>query len=156
MSITEFARRYASLNYPHDHALMRRVYFTDVSTSTLVWREDEFLVELYFMHPLAKVVAHSHPFENLAIHVGGRILGRRSDMIGRWLTDADRGQIGAPLRAGGEHAFDVGDAGAVFYNVSRWDDPAEQDSATVKYIGEPLGPLHASSIGAKQSPASKS
>ena len=111
-----------------------------------MWDEAEYLVELYFMHPLAIVVPHSHPFENLAIHVGGKMLGRREGVIGSWLTERHCGHISTPLAPGAWHAFDVGDTGAVFYNVSRWTDPALKESATIRYLGEPLGPRHAIQI----------
>lgn len=146
--IREFAAHYVSRNYPHNPALMRRVYLTDVSTSTLVWDEGEFLVEMYLMHPLAVVVPHSHPFENLAIHCAGKLLGRRKGVIGEWLSDRHRGYIGSPLPPGTWHAFDVGSTGAIFYNVSRWDDPAQKESATLRYLGEPLGPLHRQTLEA--------
>lgn len=147
-TIREFARHYVGMNFPHNPALMRRVYLTDVSTSVLVWDEGEFLVEMYLMHPLAVVVPHAHPFENIAIHYAGKMLGRRDGVIGQWLTDKDRGHIGMPLPPGSWHSFDVGDTGAVFYNVSRWEDLSQKESATVRYLGEPLGPLHNISLNA--------
>jgi hypothetical protein len=142
MSIREFAERYVKAGCPHNSDLMRQVFLTDVSTSTLVWTEGLFLVEMYLMHPLAVVVPHSHPFENLAVHWSGKILGRRQGVVGQWLTDKDRGHISRPLSPGSWHAFEVGDTGAIFYNVSRWLSTSEMDSATRKYLGEPLGPMH--------------
>ena len=121
---------------------MRQVYLTDVSTSVLVWAEGEYLVEHYLMHPLIEVVPHSHPFESVTVHVAGKLLGRRQGIIGQWLTDRDSGHISNPIAPGVWHAFMTGDTGAVMYVISRWKDPAEQDSATRKYLGEPLGPLH--------------
>jgi hypothetical protein len=144
--IREYARRYAALNYPHNPQLMRKVYFTDVSTSTLVWKEGEYLVEYYLMHPLIEVVPHAHPFESITIHIGGKMLGRREGVIGEWLTDKHAGHIGGILPAGAWHAFSTGDTGAIVYVVSRWDDPAEMDSATIKYLGAPLGPMHEQSL----------
>lgn len=146
MSIREFAGRYVKAGCPHNPDLMRQVFLTDVSTSTLVWCEDEYLVELYFMHPMAVVVPHSHPFENLSIHWAGKLLGRRENVIGQWLTDKHRGSFGLLLKAGDWHSFQVGDTGAVFYNVSKWDDVTQMDSATRKYLGEPLGPIHKKSL----------
>lgn len=151
MSIREFAERYRRLNYPHNPQLMRRVYHTDVSTSVLVWMEDEYLVEYYLMHPLIEVVPHAHPFESTTIHIGGKMLGRREGVIGEWLTDRDKGHIGGIIPSGAWHAFITGDTGAIMYVVSRWDDPAEMDSATVKYIGAPLGPMHAKSLESNNS-----
>lgn len=142
MSITEFSRNYVALGYPHNSALMNRVFVTDVSTSTLVWEQNNFLVEMYLMHPYAKVVKHTHPFENVSIHYSGKLLGSREGGIGRWLTDSDRGYISNILIPGNWHSFIVGDTGAIFYNVSTWNIPGEKTSATIRYIGEPLGPVH--------------
>lgn len=142
MSITQFAMKYKQLGYPQNPNLMKKVYLTDVSTSTLVWSEGPFLVELYIMHPNAVVVPHTHPFENITILLSGSILGKREGAKEKWLTDKSSGRIGLPLPAGEWHGFDVGENGCCFYNISKWDDPAEMDSATVKYIGEPLGPVH--------------
>ena len=149
MSIREFARQYVAKDYPHNPQLMRRVYLTDVSTSVLVWDEGDYLVELYFMHPLVTIVPHSHPFENLAVHYSGKILGKREGVIGQWLTDKDRGSFGYSLKQGDWHAFQTGDTGAVLYNISRWDDVSMKDSATVRYLGEPLGPKHQESLQAQ-------
>jgi hypothetical protein len=127
---------------------MRRVFLTDVSTSTLVWREDRYLVELYFMHPLIDVVQHSHPFESLTIFMGGHLLGRRKSFLGRWLNDSNSGTICETLPNGAWHAFQSGENGAVVYSISRWDDIAQMDSATRKYIGDPLGPTHQKTLEA--------
>jgi len=146
MSVREFAERYKQLGYPHNPALMRQVFLTDVSTSVLVWAEGEFLVEHYLMHPLIEVVPHSHPFESVTVHIAGKLLGRREGVIGQWLTDEHSGHISRTIAPGAWHAFLTGDTGAVMYVVSRWDDPQERDSATRKYIGEPLGPRHQATL----------
>ena len=148
MSIREFAQSYLKAGCPHNPALQGRVYRTDVSTSTLVWQDGEYLVEYYLMHPLIEVVPHSHPFDSVTVHVGGKMLGRREGSLGEWLTDRDRGHVGSVLPANAWHAFMTGDAGAIVYVISRWDDPAEMDSATIKYLGEPLGPMHKATLDA--------
>lgn len=125
---------------------MRKVYVTDVSTSVLVWADGNYLVEFYLMHPLIEVVPHSHPFESLTVHVSGKLLGRREGVIGQWLTDRDHGHIGGQIQPNEWHAFVTGDTGAVVYVISRWDNPAEMNSATVKYLGEPLGEIHKRSL----------
>jgi hypothetical protein len=143
MNIVEFAKQYKEMGYPHDHTLMSRVLHTDVSTSTLVYSQGEFLVELYLMHPNVSVVRHSHPFENVALFYSGELIGlRQGGVIPAKLTDVHHGFIGAPLEPNKWHEFKVGPNGCVFYNISRWDNVSEKDSAILKYIGEPLGPLH--------------
>ena len=144
MNITEFAQSYKNRNYPHNYKLMNRVVVTDVSSSVLVWDEDEFLVELYFMFPSTHVVRHSHPFENVALFFNGSIQGFRegSPKETQWLTSEQHGYIGTPLPAGDWHSFNVGPEGAVFYNISRWENTEQKDSAIFKYTGQPLGPVH--------------
>ena len=145
--IAAFARSYREAGCPMDRELMKRVYLTDVSTSVLVWRDDPYLVELYFMHPGAVVVPHSHPFETIGMFWSGELRGGRGTSFGPLLTNVDGGFIGQPLSAGEEHFFEVGSTGAVLYTLSRWDDPADMDSATMKYIGQPLGERHAKQLG---------
>lgn len=142
MALREFAQQYLKLGCPHNPSLMRKVYLTDVSTSVLVWADGEYLVEYYLMHPLIEVVPHSHPFESLTVHISGKLLGRREGIIGQWLTDRDYGHIGGTIKPNDWHAFVTGDNGAVVYVISRWDNPADMESATIKYLGEPLGDRH--------------
>lgn len=125
---------------------MGRVYHTDVSTSTLVFDEDRYLVEMYFMHPNIEVVPHSHPFDSVTIFMGGHLLGRRESILGGWLNSFHTGLVGEVLPAGQWHAFQTGKDGATVFVVSSWEDIAEKNSATVKYLGTPLGPIHAQSL----------
>ena len=145
MNIFEFALDYKNRNFPHNYRISNRVIVTDVSTSALVWKQDEFLVEMYMMHPNAVVKRHSHPFENIIIFFSGTLTGSREGSLmpgGQTLTNLDHGRIGAPLPKNHWHEFTVGDQGAMFYNISRWDNPNDMDSAIIKYDGEPLGPVH--------------
>ena len=142
MNIVQFAHKYKMMNYPHDHTLMKRVYFTDVSTSVLVWSEDDFLVELYFMHPNCVIERHSHPFENLVIHYSGELIGTREGSTKPPVIMKDHGAIGNPLAPNHWHEFKTGESGCVLYNISRWSNIEEKESATVRYIGNPLGPVH--------------
>lgn len=145
MNIRTFAEWYKDNNYPHDHRLMNRVVHTDVTTSVLVYSKDEFIVELYFVHPNVQLVPHTHTFENLVIFISGELTGTREGNIveGKKLTFKDSGLIGTPLPPGQWHSFRSGDRGCVFYNVGRYEDIAQKDSAVFEYIGTPLGPIHA-------------
>jgi len=125
---------------------MKKVFVTDVSTSTLVMDEDRYLVEMYFMHPMIEVVPHAHPFDSLTIFIGGHLLGRREGMIGHWLNPRHTGLIGDVLPAGQWHAFQTGEDGAVVYVISSWKDLTEKNSATIKYSGTPLGPIHKATL----------
>jgi len=141
MTLTEFAVSYRAKNCPHDPKLMNRVLVTDVSTSILVWSEQEFLVEMYLMHPNTQVNPHSHPFENIVLFINGSLSGRREGSEQYKTLDTIKA-IGTPLAANLWHEFTVGADGAVFYNISKWTNPEQKDSAILKYQGTPLGPLH--------------
>jgi hypothetical protein len=94
------------------------------------------------MHPNKESTPHSHPFQSLTVHISGRLRGRREGITGEWLTDQNWGHIGETIEPNQWHAFSTGPTGAVMYVISRWDDPREMNSATIKYLGEPLGDLH--------------
>lgn len=148
MNIEEFALLYKARNYPINPKLMTKIYLTDVSTSTLVWDEDKFLVEFYLVHPNIKVIPHSHPFDSIIIHNSGELNGGRGNDPTKMvlLTNKDHGRISRVLPAGTNHFFVSSINGASFYSISSWDDQSEKDSATVKYTGAPLGPIHAKSF----------
>jgi hypothetical protein len=141
MTLTQFAASYRAKNCPHDPKLMNRVLVTDVSTSILVWSEEEFLVEMYLMHPNTHVKPHSHPFENIILFMGGRLSGKREGSEQYNIVDIPTA-IGRPLAPNMQHEFTVGSSGAVFYNISKWEASEQKDSAILKYQGTPLGPLH--------------
>ena len=147
MTAAEFARLYWERGCPKDHSLMDRVFYTDVSTSTIVYREGLFQVELYFMRPLTRVVEHAHPFESVTLFCGGSMRGGRNGVMSdKWCTSERSGWVTQPLAPGDTHSFDVGPEGAVFYIISKWDSVSKMTSATLAYEGTALGPLHAASI----------
>jgi len=143
MDVKEFAESYKIRKFPFNHELMTRVFYTDISASTLVWSENNFLVEFYLFFPNVYVRPHSHPFINLVLFNSGSLSGARaSNPRPLTLTDQDHGRICYPLLPGEEHWFTAGPLGATFYNVSSWSNIEEKDSATLKYGGVPLGPIH--------------
>jgi mannose-6-phosphate isomerase-like protein (cupin superfamily) len=150
-SVSVFAFHYRAAGYPMNSALMQSVFHTDVSSSTLVWDEGPFLVEMYLMKPNSKVVQHSHPFDNVVIFLNGELKGTRQGGIDKpsWLTGKNAEQIGFELPANYWHEFEVGPNGCVFFNVSKWHDVEQKTSATIKYTGKPLGPIHARQLEAQ-------
>jgi hypothetical protein len=150
IDVSHFAWWYRERGYPMNPALMKRVYHTDVSTSTLIWEEGPFLVEMYLMRPNAQVVQHSHPFENCVIFLNGSMRGRREDGTGepQWLEAKFAECISPTLPAYKWHSFEVGADGCVLLNFSKWANLEDKESATIKYIGDPLGPIHAGQLAA--------
>jgi hypothetical protein len=152
MDIVNFANKYKKLKFPHNRTISKRVFVTDVSTSILVWDEGPFLVEQYLMHPNKIIVPHSHPFDNLVIFYSGSMIGYREGYsTSSWLTDDNYGDVGQVLPSGKWHSFETGKYGAVLYNISYWRDLSEKNSATIKYTGNPLGPLHAEELEKQRS-----
>ena len=142
--IVEFAKRYVAMGFPHNSKRMTQVFCTDTTTSVLVWEENEFMVECYFIHPNVNIPAHAHPFENLAVFYSGLIIGTRKgfEHTEVELTDKDHGKIGNVLGVGEWHLFKSGPGGAVIYNISRWKHGEEKNSATVAFDGPMMGPIH--------------
>ena len=147
MDLEKFTRLYKAKNCPVNTALCKKVYYTDVSSSTLVWSEEQFLVELYYINPNVIIVPHAHPFESVTLFCGGSMLGMRDGALSsNWLTNEDSGTIGPVLPKNVRHWFETKEEGAVFYVISKWDTISEKNSATVKYIGNPLGPIHENNL----------
>lgn len=130
--LIDFARRYIDAGFPHDRSLPYGIYCTDCSTSTIVWKSGVFTVEQYLMHPNASVPLHSHPFDTITYIFKGQLDNYTSSS-----TYPEKITFKGDL-----HGFKVGSVGAVLYVMSKWDSENEMESATIKYIGEPIGPLH--------------
>ena len=131
--LIDFTKRYIDAGFPHDRSLEYGIYCTDCSTSTIVWVSGLFTVEQYLMHPNAAVPPHSHPFDTVSYLFKGQ-LNNYLPLINKY-----------PERVtfkGQTHSFIVGDKGAVIYVMSKWDSVNEMDSATVKYTGQSMGPIH--------------
>lgn len=130
--LIDFAKRYIDAGLPHDRSLSYGIYYTDCSTSTIVWVSGLYTVEQYLMHPNAVVPPHSHPFDTLTYLFRGTLnsytaAGKYPDKV------TFKGQ---------EHNFKVGPKGAVLYVISKWDSVDQMESATIMYTGKSMGPIH--------------
>jgi len=127
------------------------VYVTDSSTSTLVYNRFPFTAELYLLHPDVDVVPHSHPCNQLTIFISGSLLGSRNGITGSWLTSTNHGQFGQIGTIKDTHAFKCGPAGAVIYVLSIWEQVDQMESATLRYHGPAMGPIHEQLLTREQS-----
>ena len=128
-----------------------RVFFTDVSTSTLAFVEDNVVFELYYMHPNSEVVMHSHPFKLTSIFMSGDVDAMWTDTNGithrKKIPTYEFGQIRNILPEHTVHGFRVGELGAIFYTIQIWNNVVtDPKSATEEYSGDPLGPIHSEQI----------
>lgn len=137
VSVYDFAQEYIDKGYPHNVDLMNKVFYTDVSASTLVYKEDAFLAELYFMAPNKTITPHRHPFDSVTVVVGGEL----TSLNGETYTTKFH-TPGIVTKRFRQHSFSTGPKGCVMYVLSYWYNKEEMDSATIRYIGKPLGEIH--------------
>jgi quercetin dioxygenase-like cupin family protein len=144
MNLIEFSTWYKSLNFPKGrNPWSGKVYYTDCSTSTIIFAHENFLVEEYHLFPNAVVPLHSHPFETVSIFLGGSFLGyKRDERSKKTYGDDDIFVIGNVLPVGQEHGFTVGADGATLLVISQWNNLDQRDSATMIYTGPTMGPMH--------------
>ena len=146
MSLREFSLDYKVRGYPRNqHAWSGKVVLTDVSSSSLVYVENLFTVEEYFLFPNSTVPLHSHPCDTVTIFLGGSFFGFSiggSSTGSRKYTNADWGEVGHVLRAGDQHSALIGNNGAVSLVVTMWPDKVALNSAAIAWYGEPSGPMH--------------
>ena len=126
-----------------------RIFFTDNSCSTLVWVEQNIVIEYYLLFPNLETPLHSHPFKNQMIFIEGDLIAYRQE-AGKPETkftvkfsERLRNHVGQIMPIGGEHGFTTGARGAVIYNIQIWpQNIVDPVSATIAYKGKTMGPLH--------------
>jgi len=125
-----------------------RVFLTDQTCSTLVWHEENVVIEYYMIFPNVETPLHHHPFDNQIIFIGGELTGIRRDPKTGIITestayDKDSNMVGTLCPAEHEHSFRSGPTGAVFYNFQFWPDTVTNPlSAAIQWIGPAMGPIH--------------
>lgn len=133
-----------------------KVFLTDNSCSTIVWFEENVVIEYYFLFANLETPFHSHPFNNKMIFISGDLTAYRKTpnviTSGNWMpdttytkvfTDKDINYVSSNMPAGFEHGFTVGPRGAVIYNIQIWPESVKNPlSAAVEYFGTKMGPIH--------------
>lgn len=125
-----------------------KIFVTDMSASTLVWAEDNVIIEHYLLFPDTKVPLHHHPFDNQMIFVSGNMVAYRTSEDGginpvRLSEENDRDRVSGIIPAGKSHGFKVGSSGAIIYNIQIWPNSVTNPiSAAIEYIGPGMGPIH--------------
>lgn len=146
MDPQEIINKFIQNNYkPMQNIPNNRVFYTEVSASTLVWVEDRVVIEHYFLFPNLETHLHYHPFENQMIYIFGDITAYRkmdSEYVKKF-TPEDAHKATSIMPIGYGHGFTVGESGAIVYNIQIWPDIVTNPlSAAVEYFGETLGPKH--------------
>lgn len=146
-SPSEIINAFKSNNYQQMHDIPgNRVFYTDSTSSTLVWHEGQVVIEYYILHPNVEVPMHWHPFENQIIFINGDLTGFvefQNSIKEKVFTTEDRHYTGLVLPIGSKHGFKTGASGAVIYNIQIWPDTVTNPlSASIEYLGPSMGPLH--------------
>ena len=145
----EIVTTFKDSGYQHMHNIPgNRVFYTDSTTSTLVWAEGRVVIEYYIMHPNVDVPLHWHPFENQMIFLNGQLTGIREfiqsgKILEKDFTTEDCHYLGSILPINHRHGFRTGPLGATLYNIQIWpEDVPNPLSASVEYLGPGMGPIH--------------
>ena len=126
-----------------------KIFVTDNTASTLVWVENNVVIEHYFLFPNKITPMHSHPFKNLIIFLGGSMITRRqislhSNEFEEYVLDETKiGNLSSICEPGFKHGFTVGPSGASIFNIQIWNDNVvDPKSAAMHYNGDSMGPEH--------------
>lgn len=150
----EIVQSFIDSGYKHmENIPNNRVFYTDNSCSTLVWVEDNVVIEYYLLFPNLETPMHNHPFDNQMIYISGDLTAYRQEAnkpeTRFTVTFSERLQnhLSKIMPAGGEHGFTVGERGAVIYNIQIWPDTVTNPlSAAIEYAGTSMGPRHESLV----------
>jgi hypothetical protein len=145
MNLFEFACWYKESGYPRNsNPWTGKVFVTDVSSSSIIYVQDQFTVEEYHMFPNAHAPGHSHPVDTLTIFLGGELSGTRLLGSGTFSTPMQppNNSVGGVLRKGDTHGLTSGSTGATMFTIFDWDNLTKRNSGIIEYYGPSLGPIH--------------
>jgi hypothetical protein len=146
----EIIKTFIDNGYKHmENIPGNQVFYTDNSCSTLVWVEDNVVIEYYLLFPNLETPLHNHPFDNQMIYISGDLTayrqagGKPETRFTIKFTDDMKNHLSRIMPIGGEHGFTTGERGSVIYNIQIWPDKVEDSlSATIKYSGTSMGARH--------------
>jgi hypothetical protein len=154
-NLEQFALWYKRNSMPIRIPADSRVYVTEQTYSTVLFRQGRFQAEMYFAHPDTISTKHSHPFDQIVLFLGGKISGSRADeqwsILGneeklpsnhnKDLPHPDSGKLGKKLEKGQWHQLTAHESGFCFIVLQDWGD-LTPSSAIVAYDGDELGEQH--------------
>lgn len=126
-------------------------------TSILLYRRDQFQVQMFAAPEGTVIPEHSHPnVDTIAIYVGGNI---RMSVAGKFIYPentlfAKDGPLGLASRRGLQvrlrpnvpHGLVIGDGGGVFLAVQQWLNGIAPHCVSEDYDGLTMGPDHLSKV----------
>lgn len=153
-SLEEFTEWFKAAGYPILPPADTRVYVSDISYSTIVFRRGRFQAELYFVAPNAATNVHTHNHSSKFIILAGSSegyyddpedfirVGKRSLPPGKDDVDPDFSITGLTCHVGDNHGFRTLEYGLVFFNLEMWPEDIVPTSALVEFEGPAMGPKH--------------
>lgn len=138
-SLQDFAQWYKKSHYPVRPPQDSVVTVTDISTSSVVYRNANYQVELYMVKPNTNTPTHGHPgVENLIMYISGDI-----NYVHNGTNISLDTQSHTPvLKDGDTHALFSGPRGAVFYSIEKWPEQATPSSLVNVWDGPAVGAQH--------------
>lgn len=123
-----------------------KIFVTDNTVSTLVWVEQNVVIEHYTLFPNLITPIHYHPFHVKGVFMFGDMISQiasEEEVFTYTYKDSDIGKLGPLLPAFKGHGFKIGERGAILYNIQIWPDNVTNPvSAAIEYKGQSMGPLH--------------
>ena len=153
-SLEDFATWYRDAGFPLMPPYDTKVYVSDITYSTIVFRRGKYQAELYFVAPNSEIAMHTHDHESMFVLLAGSMEGYReggsgTSRLGKRYTgdgvdgvDPDYGTFADISVIGENHGLRTLEHGCAFYNLERWAENIVPTSAIEAYIGEPMGPIH--------------
>lgn len=147
-NLDSFVTWYIENGYPRKPPDPPEIYFTDVGTSVIIFRQDVYQAEFYIGSPFFNTSKHYHPFEQSIIVVGGNGKGRRGEKIDEeppWVNidhNQHNQRVDSTLYDYQWHQLSSYNKGLYFFNFQRWPSKEKMSSAIIGYNGDSLGPVH--------------
>jgi hypothetical protein len=149
-TVKEFKDWWYENNCPIQPPFCNSVFTTDIAYSLVLFRKDNYQVELYTCKPSTQAPFHSHPgVDSLFVYLTGNIefglpdeTFTNTQYYQRAKKDGTHMLLGKESEAmdGAKHTLRVGDTGGAFLSFEKWD--REPHSVTINWKGESVGQEH--------------
>jgi hypothetical protein len=157
--IDEFTEWYQKNGYPMRPPSEDPIYVTDHSLSAITFRQGRYQVETYFLAPNWETPNHEHPdIEYRIIYLNGTLTGTKNkeklvdtpDYFYADMKKEDGTNVGFgtvwDFSGSDQHTVKTGPRGGLIAITQYWPEHLTMSSQSVHYVGDPIGPEHATKI----------
>jgi len=154
-TVQEFAQWYLNSKCPLRPPFKNPIYFTEMTASLCLFRQDNYQVELYIVKPNMDCPKHHHPgVDSVFIYLTGHVEFGNKD--GEYLdltnlqmegVNGSHALLGKSISAlnGEDHSVRTGKEGGAYLSFEKWND-GFPDSVAVNWVGDTVGKQHTSII----------